>query len=115
MYRVRPTAASSPTTTPNNATCAPCRTNIRRTVFASAPRAMRTPISRVRRVAWYDSTPYSPTAPRTSANVAAMLTISIVNERPDIAFAARRSMVKIRYIGDSGMTSPMIARTSGVS
>ena len=44
-----------------------------------------------------------------------MLTMSIVNERLAMAFAARRSMVKIRYIGDSGMNSRMIARTSGSS
>ena len=30
-----------------------------------------------------------------------------------MAFAARRFMVKMRYIGDVGVTSRMIARTSG--
>ena len=63
---------------------------------------MRTPISRVRCVTPYDSTPYRPTAPRTSASTAAMLTISIVNERLAMALAARRFIVKMRYIGDVG-------------
>ena len=81
----------------------------------SAPSAMRTPISRVRCVTPYDSTPYRPTAPRTSASTAAVLTMSIVNERLAIAFAARRFIVKMRYIGDVRNTSRMTARTSGSS
>src|SRR6188474_3824963 len=44
-----------------------------------------------------------------------MLTISIVNDRPAMAFAASRFIVKMRYIGDVGMTSRMMARTSGSS
>ena len=46
---------------------------------------------------------------------AAILTMSIVNDRLAVAFAARRSMVKMRYIGDAGMTSRMRARTSASS
>jgi hypothetical protein len=36
-----------------------------------------------------------------------------VNERLPIVFAASVSIVKIRYIGDSGIISLMTARTSG--
>src|SRR5262245_9698360 len=44
-----------------------------------------------------------------------MLTMSIVNDRLAIAFAARRFIVKMRYIGDVGISSRMIARTSASS
>ena len=89
--------------------------NIQRTPFASAPSAMRTPISWTRRVTLYESTPYSPTAPSTSASAAAIPTITIVNDNPAIALATRPCIVNTRYIGDSGTTSWMIARTSGAS
>jgi len=76
---------------------------------------MRTPISCARRTTLYESTPYNPTAPRTSASTAAMPTMSIVNDRLAIALEARLFIVKTRYIGDCGATSRMTARTSGAS
>ncbi len=48
MSRMSPTAAMSPTTTPNQARIMPCRRTIRLTSRRSAPRAILTPISRVR-------------------------------------------------------------------
>src|SRR4051812_23675212 len=113
MYLVKAAAASAPPTTPSSVTRPPRRTNIQRTPWLVAPSAMRTPISLVRCVTLYDSTPYKPTAPSTSASAAARLTMSIVNERLAMALAARRFIVKMRYIGDVGMTSRMTARTSG--
>ena len=44
-----------------------------------------------------------------------MLTMTIVNDRLAMALAARASIVKIRYIGEFGITSRMMARTSGAS
>ena len=48
MRRVSPTAATSPTTTPIPARIMPCRRTIQLTSRRSAPRAIHTPISRVR-------------------------------------------------------------------
>ena len=108
-------AANRPTATPASVTRAACRTTIRRTRAASAPNAMRTAISRVRRDTTYERTPYSPTAPRIKASPDAMASMSIVKESCAIERAASPSMVKILYIGDSGTTSRMRLRISGAS
>ena len=74
---------------------------------------MRTPISWVRSATTNDSTPKRPTAPRTSASVEAIPSVSMVNESSTIESAARPAMVKTRYIGALGATSRTSARTSG--
>ena len=73
---------------------------------------MRTPISRVRSATTYDSTPYSPTAPRMSASADTTPSVSIVNESCTIERSARNSIVNSRYTGASGATWRTSSRTS---
>jgi len=63
---------------------------------------MRTPISRVRFVTTYDSTPYSPTALRISARADTTPNVSIVKDSCTTDRCARNSMVNSRYTGASG-------------
>jgi hypothetical protein len=57
---------------------------------------MRTPISRVRSATTYESTPYSPTAPRISASAETTPSVSIVNDSCTIDRCARNSIVYSR-------------------
>jgi len=57
MNRLSTAAPARPITTPAPVTARPCRRTIPRTEEASAPRAIRTPISRVRWAVTKERTP----------------------------------------------------------
>ncbi len=57
MRRVRPAAASRPSTTPASDRVRACRSTMALTEVFAAPMAMRTPISRVRWETMYEITP----------------------------------------------------------
>jgi hypothetical protein len=70
ITRDSPNAAAPPMTMPSTTIRTASRTTIRSTCPARAPSAMRMPISCVRWVIPYDSTPYNPIATSSSATAA---------------------------------------------
>ena len=104
-------APAMPATIPPSTGVIPCRTTSARTCADSAPRAMRMPISDVRRAMFQERTPYSPTDASRSATAANTLTSSIVKRRCATDSSRNSSMVLTPNTGSSRSSSLTTCRT----
>ncbi len=113
MNRPKRSDAATPSRTPHPESQRPCSRTIRRISLLSAPRARRSPISRVRNATPHERTPARPTAARPSAHPA-NIDKSASGRRLRATFAASRSSpVAILPSGTSRSIDETTSRRAG--